>query len=82
MKHFSLVPYISTLGKEFGKAGPPANANSSCGQWHIRGVGQLTDSQGRDFVTCPLAHYVTKLMKQLITCWSLLFLVDKFGLLF
>ena len=58
IRHFSLGPSILALGKEFGEAGPLVNANSSCGQWHIRNVGQLTDLQEKDFVTQQLAHFL------------------------
>ena len=82
MRHFSLGPSILALGRDFGEAGPLVNANSSCGQWHIRNVGQLTDLQEKDFVTQQLAHFVViKQMKQLTACWSLVFSANKFGLL-
>jgi len=37
--------------------------------------------QGKDYATQQLAHFVTKQMKQLITCWYPVSLADKFGLL-
>jgi len=58
MGHSLPGPSISALGRDFGKAGPLVNANSSCGQWHIRNVGQLTDLQEKDFVTQQLAHFL------------------------
>ena len=66
MKHFSLELFSLVHGREYGEAGPLASANFSCGQLHTKDAGQQTVWQEKGYNILLLAHFVTKLKKQLI----------------
>ena len=79
MRLYSLEPRSLVHEKEFGKAGLQGNASSSCGLWPIIDVGQRIDLLKEALSTHRNAHFVIRLEKQLITCWSLVFLAGNFG---
>jgi len=70
MKLYLLELSNSNLGKEFGRVGHLASANSSCGRWHTKNVGQLIALQEKDFHTRQFVPSATRLRKRWITCWS------------
>ena len=57
----------------------PGNASSSCGLWPIIGVGKQIDLLKEALTTHRIAHFVIRLDKQLIICWSLEFPPGSFG---
>ena len=65
MKLFSLELFSLVLGREYGEVGPLASASFSCGQLHTKDAGQETGWQEKGYNILLLAHFVTKLRKQL-----------------
>ena len=65
MKLFSLELFSLVHGREYGEIGALASANFSCGQLYTKDNGQQTGWQEKGCSILLLAHFVTKLRKQL-----------------
>jgi len=69
MKLFLLELFTSDPGKESGRAGHLASANSSCGRQHTKNVGQLNALQKKGLphpALCPLCDQVEETLDHLL----------------
>ena len=60
----SLEQFILDHGKGYGKLGPQASVNSSCGWLHMTGAGRLIGWPEKDYLTLQNAPYVIRRRKQ------------------